>query len=345
MTASGWQFEAIYPKYEGLVRATLSRYGVRPADLDDVTQETFVAIHRKLVEFEDRSSIETWLHSICWRVAVAYRRRAHIQRETALIGEALCDRLPPDNPQILADRLHAVLDGLTEEQRDLLALHEIGGLSISELAALTAVTRETVRERLRRARIALRRGIERDPRGGVVAIPFPEPVAKPVAPDGAFDYVDESCCLAGRGALTFVLWRRSPDVRRLRIVQSMMAKSRACAPGQLLHFCVIEGTSTPPDHAARKVNAEIVALVRSDLRAVAFVVERKSLASLVPAVLNTAVFFARSPIQIRYVKDVAGGAAFLAPFRERLTAESLIAQVAWMRARLDAYAAAAPAGS
>ena len=46
MAARAWRFEAVYSKYDGLVRATLRRYGVRPADLDDVTQEAFVTIHR-----------------------------------------------------------------------------------------------------------------------------------------------------------------------------------------------------------------------------------------------------------------------------------------------------------
>ena len=81
-------FEAVYRNHNGLLRATLRRYGVREADLDDVAQEALVTIHRRLGEFEGRSSIETWLHAVCWRMAVGYRRRAHIRLETSTMPEA-----------------------------------------------------------------------------------------------------------------------------------------------------------------------------------------------------------------------------------------------------------------
>jgi RNA polymerase sigma-70 factor (ECF subfamily) len=53
-----------------------------PADLDDISQEAFVAIHRMLPGFEGRSSLETWLNAVAWRVASHYHRRSHARFET-----------------------------------------------------------------------------------------------------------------------------------------------------------------------------------------------------------------------------------------------------------------------
>ena len=152
-------FESIYPKYENLVRATLRHYGVREADLDDLVQDAFVTIHRKLPEFEGRASVETWLHAVCWRIALNYRRRARVRRETALTAEGAGAPPPREGEVLIADRLHAAITGLPDTQRDLFTLAEIGGLSISQLAALTHTTRKTVSEGLKRTRDALDRGI------------------------------------------------------------------------------------------------------------------------------------------------------------------------------------------
>ena len=69
-------FDAVYCNYKTLLRATLRHYGVREADLDDVVQEALITIHRRLGEFEGRSSIETW-RTRCvgaWRWATAAAR-------------------------------------------------------------------------------------------------------------------------------------------------------------------------------------------------------------------------------------------------------------------------------
>jgi DNA-directed RNA polymerase specialized sigma24 family protein len=64
------------------MRRTLARRGVRAADLDDVTQEAFLAAHRHLPAFEGRSSLRTWLSAIAWRTAANYHKRS--QRHHAL---------------------------------------------------------------------------------------------------------------------------------------------------------------------------------------------------------------------------------------------------------------------
>ena len=79
---------AIHAEHGDFVWRSLQRLGVRDADLDDMLQEVFIVVHRKLDSFDHSSRIRTWLFGICLRVAAGYRRSARFRREE------LSDRLP-----------------------------------------------------------------------------------------------------------------------------------------------------------------------------------------------------------------------------------------------------------
>src|SRR5688572_30437703 len=118
---------SIYTKHASFVRRTLAKHGVREQDLDDVVQEAFVTIHRLLPTFEGRSSIETWLYSVSWRVAAEHRRRSIRRNEhaTAPAQRELVDapaRMSPDKS------FHVTLAQLEAPHRDVVALHEVAEL-------------------------------------------------------------------------------------------------------------------------------------------------------------------------------------------------------------------------
>jgi len=78
---------ALYTEHASFVWKTLLRLGVPERDIEDEVQETFVVLHRKLAEFEHRSSVKTWVFAVARRVASDWREKAHVRRETDL-GEA-----------------------------------------------------------------------------------------------------------------------------------------------------------------------------------------------------------------------------------------------------------------
>src|SRR6188768_4247016 len=71
----------IFDEHARYVIRTLRHLGIQEADVEDVAQEVFVTVHRKLAEFEGRSKLRTWLYGICLRVASDHRRRAYVVRE------------------------------------------------------------------------------------------------------------------------------------------------------------------------------------------------------------------------------------------------------------------------
>jgi hypothetical protein len=65
-------FRELYDQYFAFVWRCVANRGVHAAALDDVVQEVFIVVHRKLPEFEGRSSLRTWLAGIVRRVVSDY---------------------------------------------------------------------------------------------------------------------------------------------------------------------------------------------------------------------------------------------------------------------------------
>ena len=150
-------FARVYELHAATVLRTLKRLGVRPADLEDVAQEVFLVVHRKLGEFAGRSSLKTWVVGICIRVASGHRAKAHVQRETVL--EEAPERANSGEHAVRAialrqarARLDALLDQLDEDKRTVFVLFELEQLSMPEVADAVGVPQQTAWARLYAAR-------------------------------------------------------------------------------------------------------------------------------------------------------------------------------------------------
>lgn len=160
-------FDELYDRHFDFVWRSLRRLGVPLADLQDVTQEVFVVVHRRLPEFEARAKISTWLFQICLHAARDRGRRAHVRREIAdgTSTEALVSE--SDDAERLLERrddvalFESVLDGMTIDQRTVFVMFELSDMTGEEIAGTLEVPLGTVYSRLRLAREAFRRGAER----------------------------------------------------------------------------------------------------------------------------------------------------------------------------------------
>jgi RNA polymerase sigma-70 factor, ECF subfamily len=135
---------------------TLRRLGVREADVDDVCQEVFVVVNRKLAEFEPRASLKSWLYGICVRAAAAHRRKAPVRREipTESPAEGATERGPDaslESQQGLA-MLDRALDALDTDKREVFVLYEVEEMAMSEVASILACPLQTAYSRHAAAR-------------------------------------------------------------------------------------------------------------------------------------------------------------------------------------------------
>lgn len=163
--AAALDFEAVFRQMAPYVLRVLPRMGVRSADLDDVAQEVFLAVHRGLGAFEGRSQLRTWIYGICIRTCSNYRRRAHHKHERitdAPIQVAGAAHGP--ERQMQAQRaltaLDAALEALSIEQRSAFVLFEIEGLDMLEIARAMDCSKFTAYSRLYAARKHVTRALK-----------------------------------------------------------------------------------------------------------------------------------------------------------------------------------------
>jgi RNA polymerase sigma-70 factor (ECF subfamily) len=154
--------EDIFSTYSVYVWRLLGRLGVPPRDVPDVCQEVFITVHHKLPEFEGRSSIKTWLFSICFRLAQSYRR-SYRARELPTdnlvfpIEDIDVDTSTP-SPEIQVDKrrakalLEQALNLLDDEKRAVFVLYELEELSMPEVAEALGCPTSTAYSRLHAAR-------------------------------------------------------------------------------------------------------------------------------------------------------------------------------------------------
>jgi RNA polymerase sigma-70 factor (ECF subfamily) len=155
-----------------LLRAVRGVLGVRHPDVEDVLQESMLALCSALDSFRGDCQTSHFACRVAIQTAMNGRRRAaHRQRTTPSVppdelDEIARDELSPAELLAAARRrqvLRELLDDLPAAQGEVLALHTMLGHSVAETAAITGVPVNTARSRLRAALAMLRERAVADP--------------------------------------------------------------------------------------------------------------------------------------------------------------------------------------
>jgi RNA polymerase sigma-70 factor (ECF subfamily) len=149
-------FEELYNEHVDFVWRSLRSLGVRDYALEDAVQDVFVVVHRRLGEFEHRSSLRTWIFGVAMRVAHDHRRREGRKGGLAPLDFELVDHAPsPDERAVQAEALRevaALLEALDPEKRAIFVLAELEQWTAPEIAEALSINLNTVYSRIRAAR-------------------------------------------------------------------------------------------------------------------------------------------------------------------------------------------------
>lgn len=165
-------FEELYGRHRGGVfRYVLRQVGLRSAS-EEIFQEIWIKIVTSRLRYRVEARFATFLYHVAHNCVMDHFRRKtplHLisldDDEDAGHQVAGPERDQPERAVALrqsAARLLNALAKLPAEQRDAFLLHEEGGLTLEEIAEVTAVGRETVKSRLRYALAKLRQGVEHE---------------------------------------------------------------------------------------------------------------------------------------------------------------------------------------
>lgn len=153
-------FDAVFEQMAPYVMRFVRRMGIAPADVDDVVQDVFLAVHRGLASFERRSSLRTWVYGICVFTCSNHRDRAYRRREVPSEEAGAGPGTSDPERTLAADRALAALDevlaALPVDQSSVFVLFEIEGLPMREVAAAAGCSKFTAYTRLYAARKRVR---------------------------------------------------------------------------------------------------------------------------------------------------------------------------------------------
>ncbi len=158
--------ESLYAAHAGFVWRSLDRLGVRASDLEDMLQEVFVVVHRRLDRYDPTVKPATWLFGISLRVASDYRRRRRRKPEAPLPDAAeltaasASDREQEASAREARARVERTLDAMSDEKRAAFVLFEFERMSCGEIADVLGVPVGTVHSRLHAARAEFRAAFE-----------------------------------------------------------------------------------------------------------------------------------------------------------------------------------------
>ncbi len=163
--------EALMDQYAAQLYRLARHITRNSADAEEVLQDVFLIVYRKIDTFGGRSALGTWLHRICVNVAVnrTRRKRDGLQVPLADLAEfrrvrrrADCAPLEwsPDYP-LLMEEARAVLNtevaALPDRYRAVVLLRDVEERPGADVAEMLQESEACVKSRLHRARVVLRR--------------------------------------------------------------------------------------------------------------------------------------------------------------------------------------------
>ena len=153
-------FQEAYRDHAQTVAHWARQLGGSDMDVEDVVQEVFLVVSRRLSSFRGDARFTSWLFEITRKIVANHRRRQR-WRFWRAGNEASLASAPSDLPDPAAElerrraiaRFYRALDQLPGKYRTVLVLYEIEGLSTQAIADLRELKLSTVKVQLARARV------------------------------------------------------------------------------------------------------------------------------------------------------------------------------------------------
>ncbi len=151
------RFEAMYAEHHARVLGYVLRRTDSPDDAADVLAETFLVAWRRLDDMPSGEVSHLWLYGVARRILANHHRGERRRSKLAdRVRDELAARLPLPAPSGEGTPFAAAFRSLSNDDREVLALHGWEGLDAGEIARVLGFSRNAARIRLHRARLRLR---------------------------------------------------------------------------------------------------------------------------------------------------------------------------------------------
>jgi len=155
-------FELIYEKYHRRTYSLCLRMTSSQTEAEDLTQEVFIQLFRKVGSFRGDSAFSTWLHRLTVNQVLMHFRRRSVKNEKVSddgeMPEQTVHGTANPNKMPVVDRiaLKKAIGELPNGYRNVFVLHDVEGYEHEEVARMMGISVGTSKSQLHKARLKLR---------------------------------------------------------------------------------------------------------------------------------------------------------------------------------------------
>src|SRR5262245_21564736 len=156
-------FEELYQRHNRRVYSLCLRMTGNVVEAEDLAQEVFIQLFRKIGSFRGEAAFTTWLHRLTVNQVLMHFRKRSVRSELTTDDGEMPDSIDPEtvNPEAMpiVDRigLENAIGQLPNGHRTVFVLHDVEGYEHEEIAKLLGCSAGTSKSQLHKARLKLRR--------------------------------------------------------------------------------------------------------------------------------------------------------------------------------------------
>lgn len=155
-------FEMLYQRYHRRTYSLCLRMTNSQTEAEDLTQEVFIQLFRKIGSFRGDSAFSTWLHRLTVNQVLMHFRRRSVKNEKTSedgeIPEQVVSGTANPNKMFVLDRLelNKAIEQLPPGYKKVFILHDVEGYEHEEIARMLKLSVGTSKSQLHKARLKLR---------------------------------------------------------------------------------------------------------------------------------------------------------------------------------------------
>ncbi len=159
-------FERLVREYQGLVAHIVFRLVRHTDTVDELSQETFLRVHRRLHQFRYDSTLKAWIGRVAYTIALRHVEKQLASVQTVDDAERFeRESADEDVESMFSEREAAVMvreavHALPPLQRTIVSLYHLEEISIPEISVITGLPAGTIKSHLFRTRQQLRQSLE-----------------------------------------------------------------------------------------------------------------------------------------------------------------------------------------
>jgi RNA polymerase sigma-70 factor (ECF subfamily) len=156
-------FDTLYQQHYRRVYSICLRMTGNTGEAEDLTQDVFLQLHRKLKSFRGESAFTTWLHRLTVNQVLMHFRKRSVRSELTTEDGEMPDSAEPGTerpeamPIVERIALETAIKQLPPGYRSVFVLHDVEGYEHEEIAKILGCNVGTSKSQLHKARMKLRR--------------------------------------------------------------------------------------------------------------------------------------------------------------------------------------------